>query len=471
MFQSAEITLRYNTLFYLSLKHHYFTQPLSKDFSFVPTTNTNILMQKMNGLAKPATAQTRLFYDFDRIEGIAKFLEQNKGVKFSFWILCKNLYFTNFTAINHLLRGGGYYFKNNSESDLLHTNEMAEASNYYPIAPSSFVFATSQGSSINVLDSEENVLLEAEATSEKFQVSLQKLPEGLYHLQEDGKIKNTFLHYTNLPASRPIGLVDLWINDDWKEHLLSNFNEGQVVEPKQFEIRFSNRSTYWRYFVILRFQKNGEDSFFSITSDNKEITFDASGSIDKEGNIRFYFWNFGDSSDEVYYTVPTTTHTYSKVGTYTLTTKVKDAYGAESSAEVTVHVVKGNSTPSIPDNTGNTTENTNTETGTTPENTTSTTPVEETGSTGTINTNINNGSTNTENNTTEPNSGEEQNTTEENTENNNTPENNTPEETVSSTPESGDQNLPTWIKILFGSGALAAVAGAGIAINRVRKNV
>ena len=276
MFQSAEITLRYNTLFYLSLKHHYFTQPLSKDFSFVPTTNTNILMQKMNGLAKPATAQTRLFYDFDRIEGIAKFLEQNKGVKFSFWILCKNLYFTNFTAINHLLRGGGYYFKNNSESDLLHTNEMAEASNYYPIAPSSFVFATSQGSSINVLDSEENVLLEAEATSEKFQVSLQKLPEGLYHLQEDGKIKNTFLHYTNLPASRPIGLVDLWINDDWKEHLLSNFNEGQVVEPKQFEIRFSNRSTYWRYFVILRFQKNGEDSFFSITSDNKEITFEQS---------------------------------------------------------------------------------------------------------------------------------------------------------------------------------------------------
>jgi len=204
---------------------------------------------------------------------------------------------------------------------------------------------------------------------------------------------------------------------------------------------------------------------------NKEITFDASGSIDKEGNIRFYFWNFGDGTPEVYYTVPTTTHTYSKVGTYTLTTKVKDAYGAESSAEVTVHVVKGNSTPSTTDNTGNTTKNTNTETGTTPENTTSTTPVEETGSTGTINTNINNGSTNTENNTTEPNSGEEQNTTEENTGNNNTPENNTPEETVSSTPESGDQNLPTWIKILFGSGALAAVAGAGIAINRVRKNV
>ena len=211
---------------------------------------------------------------------------------------------------------------------------------------------------------------------------------------------------------------------------------------------------------------------------NKEITFDASQSTDAENNIRFYFWNFGDSSDEVYYTVPTTTHTYSKVGTYTLTTKVKDAYGAESSAEVTVHVVKGNSTPSIPDNTGNTTENTNTETGTTPENTTPTTPVEETGSTGTTNTNTNtnNGSTNTgdntsKNNTTEENSATEQNTTEENTENNNTPENNTPEETVSSTPESGDQNLPTWIKILFGSGALAAVAGAGIAINRVRKNV
>ena len=201
---------------------------------------------------------------------------------------------------------------------------------------------------------------------------------------------------------------------------------------------------------------------------NKEITFDASGSSDAENNIVFYFWNFGDGSDEVYYTEPTTTHTYTEVGIYTLTTKVKDSYGEENSAEVIVHVVKGSSTPSTPENNGNTSENTNTETGITPENTTSTTPVEETGSTGTTNTetNTNNGSTNTENNTTEPNSGEEQNTTEENTENNNTPE-----ETVSSTPENGDQNLPTWIKILFGSGALAAVAGAGLAINRVRKSV
>ena len=219
---------------------------------------------------------------------------------------------------------------------------------------------------------------------------------------------------------------------------------------------------------------NGQEVTIAV---NTEITFDASGSSDKENNIRFYFWNFGDGTPEVYYTTPTTTHTYTEVGTYTLTTKVKDSYGAESSAEITVHVVNQNGS-----NTGtetNSDTNNNTETGNTSEenNTTSTTPVEETGSTTETNTGSNTNSSNATNsnsttgetnNNTEENTTPEQNTTENNPENNS--ENNNGE-TVTTTPEDANQNLPTWIKIIFGSGALAAVAGAGIAINRVRKNV
>ncbi|MDD2656893.1 MAG: PKD domain-containing protein [Patescibacteria group bacterium] len=206
---------------------------------------------------------------------------------------------------------------------------------------------------------------------------------------------------------------------------------------------------------------NGQEVTVEV---NKEITFDASGSVDKEGNIRFYFWNFGDGSDEVYFTFPTVKHTYTKIGTHTLTIKVKDAYGAESSAEVKVKVVAGKASTNT--GTPDKTSNTKTET-TTPTSTTDTaTPVEETGSTGTTNNNNNN-------NTSANNTEEEATTTEE--ENTSTEEETTSENTeegiTEEVPAETTEELPTWIKIIFGSGALAAVAGAGLAINKVRKSV
>jgi len=205
---------------------------------------------------------------------------------------------------------------------------------------------------------------------------------------------------------------------------------------------------------------------------NKEITFDASGSSDAENNIVFYFWNFGDGSPEVYYTIPTSIHTYTKVGTYTLTTKVKDSYGAESSAIVSVKVVAGSSTTTPnTDTTDNTTDNTsdNTETNNNTETETDNNTTDNTDTTPVNNTDSNIPVNNNEEETTV----EEETTTEEentSTEDDTTSEN-TKEEITEEVPAETTEELPTWIKIIFGSGALAAVAGAGLAINKVRKSV
>ncbi|OIO19140.1 MAG: hypothetical protein AUJ37_03680 [Candidatus Magasanikbacteria bacterium CG1_02_41_34] len=198
---------------------------------------------------------------------------------------------------------------------------------------------------------------------------------------------------------------------------------------------------------------------------NTEVTFDASDSTDKEGNIQFYFWNFGDESAEEYYTAPTVTHTYTTIGTYTLAVRVRDSHGAESTATVAVHVVKENgSTPTT--ETGNsgtpststpsTDNGTPTDNGNTPEETRETTvpPTRETTTPGTPTEATPSGEEVTEEPTTD---NTEQKTTNDNGEEVETP---TTEE---------KQGLPTWIRIFFGSGAVAAIAGAGIAINRARK--
>jgi PKD repeat protein len=67
------------------------------------------------------------------------------------------------------------------------------------------------------------------------------------------------------------------------------------------------------------------------------ITFDGSGSYDPDGGpIVAYNWDFGDSSSG---TGVTPTHTYSALGTYTVTLTVTDEFGLTDSASATTDIV------------------------------------------------------------------------------------------------------------------------------------
>ena len=64
-------------------------------------------------------------------------------------------------------------------------------------------------------------------------------------------------------------------------------------------------------------------------------TFNGSGSVDTDGTIASYAWNFGDSTTG---TGATPSHTYAAKGTYTVTLTVTDNQGATGTATTTVTV-------------------------------------------------------------------------------------------------------------------------------------
>ncbi len=75
------------------------------------------------------------------------------------------------------------------------------------------------------------------------------------------------------------------------------------------------------------------------TETNKAITLDGTGSHDSNG-LASYFFDFGDGKDSGWISSPTTSHTFKSAGTYTVSLKVKDKAGLESSAQSMVVRVK-----------------------------------------------------------------------------------------------------------------------------------
>ncbi|MBN1861546.1 MAG: right-handed parallel beta-helix repeat-containing protein [Candidatus Thermoplasmatota archaeon] len=73
-----------------------------------------------------------------------------------------------------------------------------------------------------------------------------------------------------------------------------------------------------------------------VTKLNQSIAFDGSQSIDPDGEIIFYRWNFGDGSSQILDMTPI--HTYTDPGTYIVTLTVVDDDGRSSIANTTATI-------------------------------------------------------------------------------------------------------------------------------------
>ncbi|HUC39482.1 MAG TPA: PKD domain-containing protein, partial [Gemmatimonadales bacterium] len=84
---------------------------------------------------------------------------------------------------------------------------------------------------------------------------------------------------------------------------------------------------------------------FTRSCNGLTCSFNSSGSSDPDGSIASYSWNFGDGGTS---TAANPSHTYTAAGTYTVTLRVTDNQGAQSTtASQTFTVSPPNSTPTV----------------------------------------------------------------------------------------------------------------------------
>ncbi|TQV87605.1 collagenase [Aliikangiella coralliicola] len=79
---------------------------------------------------------------------------------------------------------------------------------------------------------------------------------------------------------------------------------------------------------------------------NAAVNFSSNGSVDSDGSIASYSWDFGDNS--AVSTSANPSHSYAAAGTYTVTLTVTDNQGAQATDTATVTITSG-SVSSVPD--------------------------------------------------------------------------------------------------------------------------
>lgn len=153
---------------------------------------------------------------------------------------------------------------------------------------------------------------------------------------------------------------------DWED---MNKKANELL-AKLDKMSWKGYSTFTSYFVNYRVNSNNEYQFDLVVTgmlpkgniqpaapqakiewnkcndNNQQIAFVGDKSVDTDGSISKYEWNFGDGQVS---TEKNPTHTYKDNGTYTITLKVTDDVGLTNETKVTIVVEKDNNIAPVPE--------------------------------------------------------------------------------------------------------------------------
>jgi len=107
---------------------------------------------------------------------------------------------------------------------------------------------------------------------------------------------------------------------------------------------YSNYGSRGNYRVVSAFQAAGMAPTPVLTASATSaiapaaIKLDASKSYDRDGTVKFYYWDFGDGTTDRTGSLKTTTKTYSKAGSYVVRLTVADNMGYRATTTRTITV-------------------------------------------------------------------------------------------------------------------------------------
>lgn len=253
MYQRVNLGFTWDKLITVKCQNNFYHDGQGKDFEFIPTNKTQILMKNYNVFFKQETNGFSLFCNPDRFKRIVD-LKRALDQKLIFLIRNKNNYLLNYTDLSFAENNKMYYFNNlstskNGSKTLIHSQEYVHETQalrifnkYQSIKLDKFIKST------KLVDARQNNLnqdLWLQEVDNNHLVTLKKLSEGRYSLL-NGKASESFyvIDYIKEPMW---GILDLFLGDLPDEN--SFFEKGKIAH-KEYIINLNARKTFWKYFIL-----------------------------------------------------------------------------------------------------------------------------------------------------------------------------------------------------------------------------
>lgn len=253
MFQRVNLGFKWDKLLTIRCLNNFYHDGTGRDFEFIPTNKTQILMKNYNLFFKQETNGFSLFCNTEKFQKIQK-IKERLDQKLIFLIRNKNNYLLNYTDLSFADNNKMYYFTNLSTSKngskvLIHDKEYVNEeqalriyNKYQSIKLDKFIKST------KLVDVRQNDLkkdLWAQEVDENTLVKLKNLSEGKYSLV-NGKSSMSFyvIDYIKEPMW---GIMDLFLGDLPKENKF--FSNGKI-DHKEYVINLNARKTFWKYFIL-----------------------------------------------------------------------------------------------------------------------------------------------------------------------------------------------------------------------------
>ncbi|MCC5946175.1 MAG: hypothetical protein JJT94_14690 [Bernardetiaceae bacterium] len=254
------LQISFGKLLELELKHAYYENGACNDLRIEPTPDTRAIMSQWGLIWRIQTDRILVLYDRTREDILSEWAKDyDHTLKFTFRLYAQNRYFMNFTEMPTQDLDFTFYANNLNpkkqadDSLLLHNAQTLTNDDNFWAVEADFLWQPKEGEYlIEVLDAEAKVLIEKDSEGAKqVPIDLSKLPPGKYGFRINGKEIQDFV-YAGETTLTPQAVIQVYP----KQGEYPLFDSDNQPLAQHFTIRFAARQTYWRYFIVSKYEKD-----------------------------------------------------------------------------------------------------------------------------------------------------------------------------------------------------------------------
>lgn len=283
MRENIEIEVRYQQLVAFNIQHEYFKQIPNDFFKFIASKETSKRITELGLQLYANNEGFNLMLSSDKESVFEFFLQNNDEVILDFYLFIENPYFLHLTQLPWELNKKIFYFENyiddiDEKKVILGNNEFVSSkdNHFYTydnwngkkIQKNSKIFGKSKNN--NELSDKIKI------SGDNYTVDLSEVSFGLYQIEEDKNVVDTFLYLPKL-LKTPAAMFQVRLGKNWQQKILQLLNDKQPLPCKSMGIQFKARQAYWRYYLSSKYSNNLQN--LAINTGQEKITFKDLGNV------------------------------------------------------------------------------------------------------------------------------------------------------------------------------------------------